>query len=393
MLGTLSRYYNYLPVLGSRQWWLFFSLLLAIIAYIIICYHSWQQKQLKSYITNNPNFLKANIEGFKSSNIKSNNTTDGLQNNICSATPIRVKLTQTQIMQPNSKNAIKLANRIQKEYTVLMDSRNLAARGFNNGDINQFMTNFCIPISNEDFERVRKMLDGPRIAPYKNAWPLQNYLNYWVPKIQLAKSRPHLEHNMPHTHGNTMLMPDGWWENPDYTIFMHELTHIHQRAHPYEWEALYEDAWNFIYVPDLATKVRGLDAIISRSRLNPDGSDFNWLWLGANDNKARWIGAVYPVIEPRDGYKLTQVEYVCVPLNKEGDTWLLPERYQTATLPRITDDSDFMTFFGTKSNNYHPNELGAQIMEMWLPFGILKHDIPAVIAFDKWIRELPWISD
>lgn len=389
--------------LTPRQRNLAIVLLIALIAYIVVTYYNWQQRQIYEHelgqviadlITkrlhdyNHDDVNDDTIEGFKSSN---NN--DGIRGIVASATPIYINLDRKQVIQPNSDEALALQSRISKEYLSLMDSRNIAARGKDTLDeLQQFMNECCVHVTDDEFNHVISYFK-PRITNPYSASVFQSYIDYWVPKIYLAKSRDGLEYNMPHTHATTMMMPNAWWKNPDYGTFVHEMAHIHQRAHPYEWSGLYEDEWKFKYVASLGNQVRGLDSIISRSRLNPDGSDFNWLWLGASDGHARWIGAVFPVVS--GPVSLVNVNYVSVPLDKVGDSWLLPERYQSGDkLPLLKDDREFMDYFGLESNNYHPNELGAQMLETW-SHNMGPGDKPSsgMQVFDKWLRKLPWIKE
>lgn len=399
----LSRLYQLIKSMGQRQWLIIIAVILALIAYIAISYYNWQQNQMalalasQEFVTHAIDKLQLMstkghgvkmVEGFE----------DGIKDIVCNATPIYTKLKWEHVIQPGSADERTLLNRIQVDYLALMNSQNIAARGKDTLDeLQYFMSRCCLEVTKDEFNYVDKKLRAPRISNKPSiARILQGYLNYWVPKIHLAKSRNGLEYNMPHTHSTTMMMPAGWWKAPDYSTFIHEMAHIHQRAHPYEWMPLYEDKWHFKYVPNLGTQVRGLDTIIVRSRLNPDGSDFNWLWLGAKDGRARWIGAIFPhasTVSNTD-VALTNVDYVSVPLDKVGDTWTLSDQYRTTVsgLPLLANDVDFMQFFGLKANNYHPNELGAQMMETWSDnIGPGTKPRPAMKAFDKWLQELPWI--
>lgn len=379
-----------------------------MISYIIITYYNWKQRQMWGNLSSEEiekaierhRFQK--LEGFQStkgSKGEHASEDDGIRGLVVNATPIHFRgLKWEQVIQPGSEAAMRLDAQINREYLALMDSRNIAARGNDTLDeLRTAMTPCCEPISQQELDHVLQKLRAPRITNPATAEVFQGYLDYWVPKIHIAKQRDGMEYNMPHTHGTTMMMPDRWWREPDYSTFMHELAHIHQRAHSYEWSPLYEDGWKFKYVPDLGTRVRGLGAIIARSRLNPDGSDFNWLWMGASDGRARWIGAIYPVGGAK--VSLIKVHYVSIPLDKVGDTWVLPAQYHGADvesagagLPLIANDREFMDFFGMQYNNYHPNELGAEMMETWSDnLGVGDDPSPAMLAFDKWLRTLPWI--
>lgn len=406
----LSRYVTWpkFEAITQRHYILAACILLLLIAYITITYYNWKQRQIWENQMAVEHALEKlhNMEGFTSitnprhttNDVANVNDVDGIRGMVSSALPIHTKLEWRQVIQPGSPDAANLIKKIDSEYLALMNNQNIAARKKDTiSELREFMSHCCLDVSKDEFTHVKKIIGKPRITNTTSGAILQSYLNYWLPKIHLAKSRDGLEYNMPHTHATTMMMPSGWWKHPDYSTFIHEMAHIHQRAHPYEWSPLYEDKWHFKYVPNLGTQVRGLDSIISRSRLNPDGSDFNWLWLGASDGRARWIGAIFPQpsTASNDNVTLTKVDYVSIPLYKVGDTWTLPDKYLTTVnrLPLLANDTDFMQFFGVTANNYHPNELGAQMMETWSNnIGPGNSPSPAMKVFDKWLQELPWMK-
>lgn len=367
-------------------------LIFALVAYIFISYQSWQQQQLLQLATihNIETFTPSTHHTIPHTNT-SNNTSNGTSNGI---------LLWSQMIQPTSAQASQLFAYQKQHYIRLMNNVNITARGYDTLDeLQTMMSKCCLPITKSNLDSINNMLDlyynSKSINDIPSKTIVQKYLHYWLPKIQLAKSLSNLESNMPHTHSNVLMMPEHWWQNPDFSTFMHELVHVHQRVHPTDWNILYTKYWNFKHINGLDSgKVRGLDSIIARSRMNPDGTDFNWLWMGAKDGRPRWIGAVYPIGRSA---KLVHVLYVSVPLdpigvdNSSSSTgWLLPTIYHNGqNLPLIANDIEFMTFFGVKPNNYHPNELGAQMMEEFIKSNRSNSTAsPAFTIFGSWLQNV-----
>jgi len=372
---------------------------LALFTYIYITYQSWKQQQHLALVFENFQSISTfNTNNTNNSAIAEDNTNnDNADNNTANT----ILLVWSQMIQPNSSQSILLFNYQKQYYIRLMNNHNIIARGFDTLDeLQNMMSTCCLPITKPNLDSLNNKI----LSKYKNSTPIiQKYLQYWSPKIQLAKSIHGLESNMPHTQSNVLMMPEYWWEKPDFSTFMHELVHVHQRLQPNEWNILYKKYWHFEYISGLDSgKVRGLDSIIARSRMNPDGTDFNWLWMGAKDGRPRWIGAVYPIGRKP---KLTHVDYVSVPLDPVSNIsnaggYLLPTIYHNGqNLPLISDDREFMTFFGVKANNYHPNELGAQMMEEYIkqtPVNArtdIVGNIPAFTAFKLWLQnDIKWLA-
>jgi hypothetical protein len=103
-----------------------------------------------------------------------------------------------------------------------------------------------------------------RLAEAMPAW-LKRTLPH---NIRVAMLAPSADGGMPHTrHGNIICFPqyfpfDG---RTAQTTVNHEMIHIHQRAHPVIWDAIYKRIWQF-------TRFTGTipDELLPRIRLNPD---------------------------------------------------------------------------------------------------------------------------
>jgi hypothetical protein len=187
------------------------------------------------------------------------------------------------------------------------------------------------------------------------------YLISWLNKIVFAKSIHWLESGMPHTISNIVIMNEGWFKNPNETILLHELTHIHQRMVPFEFEELYNQLG---YIPYNVPTIRGIEPVLVLNRNNPDGMSPNWLWKkGMN---TWWIGAVFKTATPQN---LSDIDLIALKLDMDasGNYYYLKQN------PTLLDFlPEFSNFFGNNPNNYHPNEMSAKFAE-WYIEDILGH--------------------
>jgi hypothetical protein len=101
-----------------------------------------------------------------------------------------------------------------------------------------------------------------------------NYIKKWINTISIAKAKQWLEAGMPHTLDTTIVMDANWFISPRDTTFIHEMTHIHQRKSPIDFEDLYP-LLGYYYNP---VDIKGLESIYPLNRNNPDGMDKYWLW-------------------------------------------------------------------------------------------------------------------
>jgi hypothetical protein len=270
------------------------------------------------------------------------------------------------INQINFKNASEARKLINKnaEYLQKMNQPNLLARGCSSQTelYNKYLYAFddITPqerktISNFILELLEK------IKPRNQAY--YNYLCNWINQISIAKAKPWLEAGMPHTLEDTIIMDAGWFNSPREATFVHELTHVHQRIVPFEFEEVYKDLGYLEYTPGIEN-IKGMNSVIMLNRNNPDGLSANWLWLDNNNNVNTywWIGAVFTTITPNN---LTDVNNVALKLERDGDGTY----YYLKQQPTLLNSLDgFNNFFGNNANNYHPNEMSAKFAEYFLEY-------------------------
>jgi len=182
---------------------------------------------------------------------------------------------------------------------------------------------------------------------------LYNYLYYWRMYFKLAKASSWLENGMPHTHENVIVLPSYFFNNKFVlSTFIHEITHIHQRKYPQDWDEL---IWKLGF-QHYNLKDTKLDNVLIRNRTNPDGLDYNYLWKNGNTDKYYWIGAIFASITPNS---LTDnIQYIaCEMILNSSNNFI----YSGIDID-LNKFTDFKDFFGIINNNYHPNEIIAEYM-------------------------------
>jgi hypothetical protein len=243
-----------------------------------------------------------------------------------------------------------------KVYISLMNQPNLHARGVQSQSelINSYYHAFQ-DISNNEKKQIEdfilELLDKLEVRNPE----YYNYVKYWLNKICIAKLQNNLESGMPHTIANMVIMDGDWFTNPRDTTLLHEITHVHQRQVPFEFEDVYPKLG---YISYDVSEIRGLDGILTLNRNNPDGMSPNWLWK--SNNTCWWIGAVFTTATPSN---LSDINCVALKLEVDpaGNYYYLK---QTPT--QLNSLSSFINYFGYNPNNYHPNEMTAKFAEWFL---------------------------
>ena len=195
-----------------------------------------------------------------------------------------------------------------------------------------------------------------------------NYVIKWLKTISIAKAKHWLESGMPHTLDTTIVMDSDWFINPRKTTFLHEITHIHQRQSPLDFEDLYP-LLGYYYNP---VDIKGLESIYPLNRNNPDGMDKYWLWK-SRDNKDLitywWIGAIFNTAIP---HSLGDINMMALKLDSdssngsEGNDSNKIFYYLKQNPTKLSNLKEFTNFFGDNPNNYHPNEMTAKFSEWFL---------------------------
>lgn len=199
--------------------------------------------------------------------------------------------------------------------------------------------------------------------------------------LKFAKFSSNLEGNMPHTHKDVIYLPASYYadvwklyqqtnnktDDKDYIIkkyggtLIHELCHVFQRKYESYFNKLYKNRWHFTTF-DVNTLTK-CENILQLNRLNPDGSDVNWLWVNPYSTKYKqkqeyyWLLAVFRDNHPKF---LTDTNNSVYILNKNTD-----RNYTVKSIDVISENEPLRSYFGSISNNYHPNEISAEYMSIY----------------------------
>ena len=267
----------------------------------------------------------------------------------------------------NSKDASKLVIK-DSEYLKGMNQANLSARGCNSIDelynkyldafdditpeekktIDKFILNLVIEIQHSNNANININNDS-----------YYNYVTKWLNTINIAKAKSWLESGMPHTLDTTIVMDADWFIKPRKKTLIHEITHIHQRQYPIDFEDLYP-LLGYYYNP---VDIKGLESIYTLNRNNPDGMDKYWIWKSnINTITYWWIGAIFTTAIPTS---LSNVNLLALKLDKDKDEDGI-FYYLKQNPTQLSKLKDFVSFFGENQNNYHPNEMTAKFAEWYL---------------------------
>ena len=255
-----------------------------------------------------------------------------------------------------------LINYLKDNYLSKMNAVNMIARGFETKiDVIAKYQELCHNVSEAEIVNVNTEIRNYLTREEKRLQEtyLDGYFKYWLSKIVLAKGENWLESGMPHTHQNIIIMDNDWFSNVRIGTLIHEIGHVHQRIEPLDWEELITE-WGFSKCQSDNNKIVGLDSLLVRNRLNPDGMDCYWRWKDDITGQSYWIGAIFKSDEPES---LRDVEYVGVELewNGENGLWYLTDR--KTSLNKLPS---FVAYFGLDHDHYHPHEIGSHYLEKLL---------------------------
>ena len=248
-------------------------------------------------------------------------------------------------------------------YWLFMNQPNVEARGQNKlVELQEkYRSSGIQPISNVEKRDITAALEL-NIKSLATSNPnIYHYLKYWSQRFKLAKGANWLEGGMPHTHEDVIILPASYFTPTGFQFptFFHEITHIHQRKYPEDWDDLIW-RWGFQHYNFLDSPASGLENIMARNRTNPDGLDVNYVWKCPTSSKYYWIGAIYSTITPTS---LTDgIQYIACELNLDNSN-----NYRfTGTTINLAQFGGFIDYFGVRNNNYHPNEIIAEYMAKYL---------------------------
>jgi hypothetical protein len=183
--------------------------------------------------------------------------------------------------------------------------------------------------------------------------------------IFIAKYNDEIEMGFPHTHDDTIFFTSMFVNEilPFYTknnieqcikrvgsVIIHETVHIWQRRDPEFFNKLFEQ-WKFTKYQ----KIYNFSKLRKKNRYNPDGVNLKWSWkLSTNDE-------IIPMaVYSKGATNISHVNLIGVRLEKIGSIPIIPP---IIDFDKLNNISEYYKFFGNlHGNNYHPNELSAEII-------------------------------
>ena len=364
---------NYWTILKPYKYLIFccIALLFLLGVYLTISIISWRQKQHNGKNNIAATLASATLDtGYHTATITITDTdiSEKTHELFTNNTPPQLTL---EFIQPGDYQCGNLMQYLDSIYLVHMNQPNIQARGFDTlAELTQkYHDAFCQPITTTETQYVINQLSQ---LAYGLSHHKRDYFNKWLSQSKLVKAQPWLEGGMPHTHGPCIILTPKWFVNTDANIVFHEITHIHQRLQPHDFDQLYHN-WGFSRV---SSTPKGLETIFLRSRINPDALDINWTWT--HNTTQYWIGAVYNSINPDS---IHDIDFLAYPLAYNGD-YLGTQPLKLASWPAFTQ------YFGNSRNHYHPFEIAAFYMENYLANTSTLKQTTAYPIFESWFNSL-----
>ena len=221
--------------------------------------------------------------------------------------------------------------------------------------------------------------------------------------IEIAKYTNGVEHGFPHTNKNCIFICSDiinktmkFMNNNDSkavmkhvgSMIIHECVHIWQRRDPNFFTELYA-SWGFYH----AKKIYNFTKYRKISRYNPDGVELTWVFnLDTVKDKqctdcynlsVKPDNVILPAALYIDGAQnISDVNLIGIYLEKLGNNYAVPPFAKSEFLSKITQ---FVEMFGSIAyNNYHPNEVAAEIVAIYLTERILGEKETASLALQRY---------
>lgn len=269
----------------------------------------------------------------------------------------------------------KILELVQNSYQDTFSNEDLIARNINK-NINQtnYYQNNILDFNDEDKESLNWLVTNIVNRLYKQyRKPLVNQ--------KIGKLSNKLESGFPHTHEDAIFFSENFCKQLNNykrnnnindalksqgLTFIHECIHVWQRKETNKFEDLYKNYWNFEHVPIINN-----EEIMGKVRKNPDGTDYNWVFC--KNGKNIWPVALYNNTNPKN---LGDVKYMGIYLDQlnsqdsqdSQDTSKQFKYSHNNKRKELRDISLFIDFFNIYENNYHPNEISAELLSNYYMF-------------------------
>lgn len=222
-------------------------------------------------------------------------------------------------------------------------------------------------------------------------------LKFLYDDITFAKYSSGVENDYPHTHKNTIFLSSKFLSSCIFyfntnmeedmlenfgVVIIHECVHLWQRKEPGLFNKLYIYYWNFIKVDKIQD-----NHLLDKVRFNPDGIEQNWVLSNKNNTKHVVLISLYK----NNSRNIANVENVAIELNKHGMTFIMPSEKNIKMEPIIENDVFNELFENVNSNNYHPNELSAELISIYylqqMDISHYDFDNKALRKLESWFKK------
>jgi hypothetical protein len=186
-----------------------------------------------------------------------------------------------------------------------------------------------------------------------------------------------IEGGMPHTRGPWIVLPQGFVRLivqfahgapaasgfPRGTnVVLHEQVHVLQRGAPTRFESLYADVFGFVRMDPVPHSAWLDEHVVT----NPDAPVLDWVWPQDGTRGARRGVLPATVLPERPVSSLQQMTTVAVPAEERDGRWALPDGDGQRTVVPLDRVPGYAARFPWTSENFHPNEIAAELVAGWL---------------------------
>ena len=197
--------------------------------------------------------------------------------------------------------------------------------------------------------------------------------------IKVART---IEGGMPFTLGKCIVLSDQVLpmflagevhpQNPKgLNLLLHEQTHVLQRLHPELFIPLFVESWGFVHILHAPTATADLSV---RQLINPDGISSLWVFPLSNEGRTEVIlpqtllggDAVLPSLH-------TDIMPYALMVEKQGDDYVyLRDASGGSRSMYLQDARVYSRSFTPSEENFHPNEICAELFSRMVTLGILQ---------------------
>ncbi|MBB2486106.1 hypothetical protein H5407_12855 [Mitsuaria sp. WAJ17] len=146
-------------------------------------------------------------------------------------------------------------------------------------------------------------------------------------------------------------------------LLVHEQVHVLQRAHPQRFVSLYTEILGFRHLDTVPDHPWLLEHRVA----NPDAQDLGWIYKINIGGKDQWIRPDLMLRKLDQPDMASDLRIVAIELKESHGNFVvaLDERGQ-ARIQDLNSIGEYQDIFPNRQENYHPNEIGADLIAGWI---------------------------